>query len=209
MPERPKKALVSPHRPAFSIDTLMEELWLEEVGPYTDKIKKPYKDSKGKWTIGVGHLIGDGSQEALGKSEFRNKVLSKEQIMDLARKDSDAKIQRVLRQFGKQFFDFQPETQLQIVSSYYRGGLPGSPKTLEHMGKGEFDLASKEFLDNEEYRKSVKDKSGIAPRMVKLSKALAKEQALRKQKKALPAPENKSFQETVEDRLQKQSNNER
>ena len=200
MPEEPKKALVSPNRPAFSIDALMDELWLEEVGPYTEKIKKPYKDSKGKWTIGVGHLIGDGSQKALEKSEFRNKTLSKEQIMDLARKDSDSKIQRVLGQFGKQFFDFQPELQLQIVSSYYRGGLPGSPKTLEHMAKGEFDLASKEFLDNDEYRESLSDKSGIAPRMMKLSKALAQEHKAKRQKKPEGA-KNMSFPEAVEQAL--------
>ena len=200
MPEEPKKALVSPHKPAFSIDALMDELWIEEVGPYTEKIKKPYKDSKGKWTIGVGHLIGDGSQKALEKSEFRNKTLSKEQIMDLARKDSDSKIQRVLGQFGKQFFDFQPELQLQIVSSYYRGGLPGSPKTLEHMAKGEFDLASKEFLDNDEYRESLRDKSGIAPRMMKLSKALAQEHKIRRQKKVEGA-KDMSFPEAVEQAL--------
>tara|TARA_R100000005_G_C4990615_1_gene198059 strand:+ start:1484 stop:2092 length:609 start_codon:yes stop_codon:yes gene_type:complete len=200
MPEEPKKALVSPHKPAFSIDALMDELWIEEVGPYTEKIKKPYKDSKGKWTIGVGHLIGDGSQKALEKSEFRNKTLSKEQIMDLARKDSDAKIQRVLDRFGKQFFDFHPELQLQIVSSYYRGGLPGSPKTLKHMAKGEFDLASKEFLDNDEYRESLRDKSGIAPRMMKLSKALAQEHKIRGQRKVEGA-KDMSFPEAVEQAL--------
>ena len=204
MPEEPKKALVSPNRPAFSIDALMDELWVEEVGPYTEKIKKPYKDSKGKWTIGVGHLIGDGSQKALDKSGFRNKTLSKEQIMDLARKDSDAKIQRVLGEFGKQFFDYQPETQLQIVSSYYRGGLPGSPKTLEHMAKKEYAEASKEFLDNDEYREAITTGSGVAPRMEKLSKALAKEAKLETDRAARfvgPPYKDMSFQDAVEKRL--------
>ena len=203
MPEEPKKALVSPHKPAFSIDALMDELKEVEVGrsPVNKKkVKRPYKDSKGKWTIGIGHLIGDGSQGALEKSEFHNKTLSEKQMIDLARKDSDAKIQRVLGQFGKQFFDFHPELQLQIVSSYYRGGLPGSPKTLEHMAKGEFDLASKEFLDNDEYRESLSDKSGIAPRMMKLSKALAQEHKAKRQKKPEGA-KNISFPEAVEQAL--------
>lgn len=204
MPEEPKKALVSPHKPAFSIDALMDELKEVEVGrsPVNKKkVRRPYRDSKGKWTIGIGHLIGDGSQEALEKSEFYNKTLSEKQMMDLARKDSDAKIQRVLGRFGKQFFDFHPELQLQIVSSYYRGGLPGSPKTLEHMAKGEFDLASKEFLDNDEYRKSLKGESpGIAPRMMKLSKALAQEHKIRGQRK-IEGAKDMSFPEAVEQAL--------
>jgi|TARA_A100001391_G_scaffold141117_1_gene98996 hypothetical protein len=197
MPEGPKTALVSPFKPAFSIDKLMEELWAEEVGPYKEKIKRPYKDSKGKWTIGVGHLIGDGSQKAYEESDFYNKSLTDKEVVDLARKDSGKKIKLVLDRFGKGFFDFQPELQLQIVSSYYRGGLPGSPKTLEHMAKGEFDLASKEFLNNDEYRESLRDKTGIAPRMMKLSKALAQEHAVRGQKKG-GEDKNISFPEAVE-----------
>jgi hypothetical protein len=197
MPEGPKTALVSPFKPAFSIDKLMEELWAEEVGPYKEKIKRPYKDSKGKWTIGVGHLIGDGSQKAYEESDFYNKSLTDKEVVDLARKDSGKKIKLVLDRFGKGFFDFQPELQLQIVSSYYRGGLPGSPKTLEHMAKGEFDLASKEFLNNDEYRESLRDKTGIAPRMMKLSKALAQEHAVRGQEKG-GEDKNMSFPEAVE-----------
>ena len=177
----------------------MEELWEVEVGrsrKNREKVRKPYKDHKGKWTIGIGHLIGDGSQKAYEKSEFRNKTLNNKEMLDLARKDSDAKIQRVLAQFGKQFFDFYPETQIQIVSSYYRGGLPGSPDTLEHIKDNRLDLASKEFLDNDEYRKSVKEGTGVAPRMRKLSDALAVEG-----RRVGPPLSAMTFPEAVEKRL--------
>ena len=65
------------------------------------------------------------------------------------------------------------------------------------MAKGEFDLASKEFLNNDEYRESLRDKTGIAPRMMKLSKALAQEHAVRGQKKG-GEDKNISFPEAVE-----------
>lgn len=190
------------------MDELMKELWLEEVGPYKNKVKRAYPDSKGKMTIGIGHLIGDGSQKAYEKSEFYNRTLTKKEILDLARKDSDVKIKRVLDQFGKQFFDFYPETQIQIVSSYYRGGLPGSLDTLKHMMGGDYASASKEFLKHGDYHKSVKEGTGVAPRMEKLSKALAKEAERAEAREHASSPEfvgpphgGISFQDAVERRL--------
>ena len=85
----------------------------------------------------------------------------------------------------------QPNTQRQLISSFYRGGITGSPKTLEHIRKGEFEKASKEFLDNDEYRAAVKSGSGVAPRMENLSKALLSEA-----NKKTP-----SFEEAVEQRM--------
>jgi lysozyme len=58
-------------RPTVAVDNAREaavdQLKLHEgYKPY------PYKDSVGKWTIGIGHLIGDGSDEALAKSPYAN-----------------------------------------------------------------------------------------------------------------------------------------
>lgn len=45
--------------------------------------KQAYKDSVGKWTIGVGHLIGDGSSPG----EYAGRTLSDEEVDDLFEED--------------------------------------------------------------------------------------------------------------------------
>lgn len=55
--------------------------------------------------------------------------------------------------------------QLRLFDSTYRGGLSGSPLTLEHINAGRWDQAATEFLNNQEYRDAVATGSGVAPRM--------------------------------------------
>jgi len=45
--------------------------------------KSPYQDSLNRWTIGVGHLIGDGSSPG----EYKDKVLTDEEVSELFDKD--------------------------------------------------------------------------------------------------------------------------
>jgi hypothetical protein len=59
------------------------------------------------------------------------------------------------------------------LSSFYRGGLSGSPKTIDKINKGDFEGAAKEFLDNKEYRKSKKKGTGVHLRMEELSNILS------------------------------------
>ena len=63
-----------------------------------------------------------------------------------------------------------------MVSSNYRGSLPDSPKTIGFIQKGNFNEASKEFLDNDEYRDAENNpaKRGIRKRMERLSDELLK-----------------------------------
>jgi len=42
-----------------------------------------YKDTKKLWTIGVGHLIGDGSDAALEKSGYKGRTLTEKEVDDL------------------------------------------------------------------------------------------------------------------------------
>tara|TARA_R100000995_G_scaffold84733_2_gene64531 strand:- start:1105 stop:1698 length:594 start_codon:yes stop_codon:yes gene_type:complete len=191
------KAFVSPMAPAFSVDELMDELKAEE-----DIKLEPYQDIKGLWTIGIGHKIGDGSTKDYEKSPFFNKKITEDQAMQLAKKDVGEKLTSVRRVFGRQFFSFDPELQLQVVSSFYRGGLSGSPKTIQHIKDEEFGKASSEFLDNDEYRAADKDKTGVAPRMRKLSSALKKQESIQANIHVAPKAA-KTFQEAVERRLAK------
>ena len=73
-------------------------------------------------------------------------------------------------------FDSLPfEMATQLGQSAYRGGITGSPKTIEHINNGEFQKAAKEFLDNDEYRNAeARGRSGIRKRMEAVSEALSK-----------------------------------
>lgn len=158
---------------------------------------EPYKDSKGKWTIGVGTLIGDGSDEAYRKSPFYKKKITEEQAMKLMSDEMSKKLALIEDpdQIGEKFFNMSQDLQDEIISSYYRGGLSGSPNAKKLIREGKYEAAAKEFLDNDEYREAKKSGSGVAKRMEKLAAALRAE-ASKKPDQKLP-----SFQEAVEERI--------
>ena len=152
-----------------------------------------YKDSnKGKWTIGIGTLIGDGSEEAYKKSPYYGKVLNEEQAKKIAEGDIKAKITKAEGLLGRDYlYSLSPDLQAQIISSVYRGGLSGSPNTQKLLKSGRFEEAAKEFLDNDEYRKAKAKNSGVAKRMEETAAIMAKEGKRR-------------FEQVIEDRLKKQ-----
>ena len=59
-----------------------------------------------------------------------------------------------------------------IISSTYRGGITGSPKSRALIVSGCYELAAEEFLNNREYRAAKSKGSGIAKRMERLAIAL-------------------------------------
>lgn len=71
---------------------------------------------------------------------------------------------------------YSEELRKNIISSVYRGGITGSPKTRSLIVSGCYDLAADEFLDNREYRDAATKGSGVAKRMERLSNALKLEQ---------------------------------
>jgi GH24 family phage-related lysozyme (muramidase) len=82
-------------------------------------------------------------------------------------------------------FDTLPEyLQAELIQATYRGDIAtgkkkdgtllGSPNTQKLINKGEFEKAAKSFLNNNDYRKSKKDKTGIYKRMDKVAAALLK-----------------------------------
>lgn len=48
---------------------------------------KPYQDAVGLWTVGIGHLIGNGSQKDYEASPWYNKTLTDTEVMDLLQLD--------------------------------------------------------------------------------------------------------------------------
>jgi GH24 family phage-related lysozyme (muramidase) len=143
---------------------------------------KPYKDSEGNWTIGVGTKIGAGTDKDLAASGYKGKEITEEEAAKIARKDIKAKAELAAGkdQLGEVFHTFTPQTLAHVVSGYYRGDLSGSPNTKALLLQGKFDEAAKEFLDSDEYRAAKKAGSGVKARMDDLAAALKAEAARRK-----------------------------
>ena len=118
-----------------------------------------------KKTIGFGHT---------GKYAVPGGVIDESKGEELLRQDAEARTDVIRSQIPE--FDSLPfEIDTQLGKSAYRGGITGSQKTVEHINKGEFQEAAKEFLDNDEYRDAeARGRSGIRKRMEAVSEALSK-----------------------------------
>ena len=161
----------------YSAPTLAD--YSKAIQPYEGWNGTVYNDSKGKPTIGYGHLFTDDSQarfQAAGLKDMYigakagTQSLDKKQGQALMEQDISLKVD-LARRLVPRFDDLDRDTQLAIVGSVYRGGLSGSPKTLEHINAGRFTEAQSEFMDNDEARQSQKDGTGVYGRMLDYSKA--------------------------------------
>jgi len=117
-----------------------EELIVRAEG-YSDT---EYKDSKGITTKGVGQTKGNIDKP-----------------FDVVVKEHTERTKKLIDGLD----DFPENLRDLMISSVYRGGLSGSPKTQEFINKGEFAKASKEFLSSEDYKKAKREGSGVAGRM--------------------------------------------
>tara|TARA_R110001599_G_scaffold111680_2_gene276203 strand:+ start:2423 stop:3919 length:1497 start_codon:yes stop_codon:yes gene_type:complete len=132
--------------------------YLREV---EDLSEEAYKDGKGN-SIGYGHS---------GPDVKTGDTITEEQAERLLDKDLKEKYALAKRLMPK-FDTFPAPVQQQVLSSVYRGSLSGSPKTIKLINDGKFSEAAEEFLDNNEYRKSVEEETGVAPRMRAVASAL-------------------------------------
>ena len=154
----------------------------------------PYTDTKNKWTIGIGTLIGDGSSAALINSKFHNTQIDENTAARLARDEIQKKADLMRRpdQLGKVIDTFSPELQTKLLSGYYRGDVSGSKQTKALLNARKFTKAANEFLDNDEYRAAKASKSGVAGRMEELAAAIRNEGKVKS---------NPSFASTVDSRI--------
>ena len=100
-------------------------------------------------------------------------VFTKEQDRPRFQRRAQERVDYLKRTFPN-FADFPFDVRNSMVSSTYRGSLPGSPKTIKLIQEGNFMEAGEEFLRNKEYKdaEGSEFKSGIRPRMERLSNAL-------------------------------------
>jgi GH24 family phage-related lysozyme (muramidase) len=137
---------------------------------------EPYQDTGKKWTVGIGTLIGRGTDADLKASPFYKKKIDEATAKQIALGDISKKIDLTKRLLGPEVFDsFSPKLQAQIVSGAYRGDITGSPKALSFLKEGKFQEAAKEYLDNKEYKAAKASKSGVAGRMEEVASTIAAE----------------------------------
>ena len=79
---------------------------------------RPYRDAIGLWTVGVGHLIGDGKQ----LPDSYNKTFTDREIDDLLRKDL-ARFERGVAMLFPVSYRFTQGTYDSIISFSFNLGL--------------------------------------------------------------------------------------
>jgi GH24 family phage-related lysozyme (muramidase) len=150
---------------AGASDDIYKNYILSWEGDFFPEAKKATEDEK-ELTIGYGHY---------GEDVKPGQTITREEADVLLDKDIQKRMPAIMKAIPK-FNNLSENLRKNIVSSWYRGSLSGSPKTIELINQGKFKKASKEFLDNNEYRNAEKrERAGIRPRMEATSKALAEE----------------------------------
>jgi lysozyme len=133
---------------------------------------EPYKDSLGLWTVGVGHLIGDGKTLP---PEY-NRKFSHEEVMAMFEKDYDKhkkQAQSNVPGFGK----FDSLGQAALVDLTFNMG-PGWPKKFKNtsakLGAGDTAGAA-EGLTNSKWYTQVGRRAPIITGMIRESKVSARD----------------------------------
>lgn len=150
-----------------------------------------YQDTKGKWTTGVGHLIGDGSLKSLNNSPFSDvERRVRGAVVQKGRRLTEDEIDKTLEGDLNRIYDsavrltpnwntVSNETKEAIFDATFRGDWGLSKNTRKLFAAGKFGEAATEFLDNDDYRKSKRENTGIWKRMERIAKAINDEQLYR------------------------------
>lgn len=155
-----------------------------------DRFMKPYKDDVGKWTIGVGHLIGDGSlddKKAFDKARVKkglSSTISRKEALNLFNQDVSKRIPRVEEKFKELWPTMSSGLKAVLVDIEYRGDMEskgeGEFEWVELLKAGKYKEASKKYLDHKEYKKRLKKKpkgnDGVVKRMKRNARIIAAEE---------------------------------
>jgi len=178
------------------INGICKEIKGYESAGNEEKILSVYKDSKGLDTVGHGHLVTAQSPKIFAELNINPDVLGGK--AKLTPQEADRLLERDVRtrlpqvqKLVPNFNNYSSELQAQLASEQFRGMLGKSPSALKKLNAGDFAGASTEYLNAKDYRESVKDKTGIAPRMQKLADAIRTEPERQKKRK-------QSFQQTIQ-----------
>ena len=127
--------------------TLPEKFVIQEEG-FVDEI---YKDTKGITTYGVGQT-GKYINKSFGESFKAH--------------EDDA------RKYIPNYDELDELAQAAIMSAAYRGDLQQSPKFRKLFNAGDYRKAADEFLDNDDYRQSLEEGTGVAGRFERIAEII-------------------------------------
>ena len=154
--------------------------WIKEmIYNHEGAIPHPYKDSKGLWTIGVGHLIGDG--KSLPK-EWANKVLSKDEMMELFDIDFTSHKQAAMRIPG--FNTLNEKGQAALIDLTFNMG-PVWYKNFPGFMKGLASGDTEKMADELKYSKWYKQVGNRAKDVISLIKESSPTQLVKNDKTGL------------------------
>lgn len=168
---KPNDQVAEPTGPQYHHDAIKQMVIADE-----GLRLKRYKDSKGIWTIGIGHnLEATDSHNSFNRAFGENGKLLRSHIMrggslthDQAKQlfdaDYDHHLQKAIK-LTPNLHEHPPEVQAVIVSGTYRGHWGGSPSARKLFNSGKYQESAKELLNNAEYRAAKKSGSGVATRM--------------------------------------------
>ena len=133
-----------------------------------------YGDTKGNVTVGIGHLGGDPSATGTGFLGAVDRTFTTpDEATTLAVKDIDEKIASARNVLTPPVYDNLSESaKLAVVNMNFRGDLIQSPATVKLIQQGKMEEAAKEFLNNDDYRRSKKAGTGIWKRFEKNAERL-------------------------------------
>lgn len=117
-------------------------------------------DSEEYYTIGWGNYSPDIKE---------GDTITREEAEIQLQKNIDDRLVQI-RQAIPEFDNLPLEARQHLLGSWFRGSLSGSPKTISLLNDGKFEEASKEFLNNDEYRTT--SLGGVKKRMKATSDAI-------------------------------------
>ena len=110
-------------------------------------------DTEENYTIGYGNYNKDVKEG--------DTITQQEAEVQLQQNIDERLVQ--IRQAIPEFDNLPLEARQNLLGSWFRGSLSGSPKTIGLINEGKWDEASQEFLNNNEYRTT--NLGGVKKRM--------------------------------------------
>lgn len=115
---------------------------LAEIASHEGIVKKPYKDSVGVWTIGIGHTANAGG---LNPSKLDKSVgLSTEEVMSLFAKDIEKFEKRVNKAVKVPLKQHQFDA---LVSFDYNTGRVHNATLTKTLNSGDYESAANQFMN--------------------------------------------------------------
>lgn len=134
-------------------ETAAEQLKLHEgYRPY------PYRDSEGFWTIGIGHLIGDGSSKGEFAQYSEDNPMPEEEVQRLFEEDYE-KHARIAEQYPA-YETMNEKGRLALIDMTFNMGdlRRGWENTLQLLSEGKYEEAAT-IIENSKYAEQVGDRA--------------------------------------------------